>query len=67
MLWQKDFTTTLKSMGFQDVLHKPCCMIKDGILLFFYVDYIIVAYCKKNLAALTEAFNMLKIHNHWRR
>jgi hypothetical protein len=35
-------------------------MIKDGILLFFYVDDIIVAYHKKNLAAATEAVNMLK-------
>jgi hypothetical protein len=60
MLWQKDFTTTLKSMGFQDVLHEPCCMIKDGIILFFYVDDIIVAYHKKKLAAATEAINMLK-------
>ena len=47
-------------MGFQEVLHKPCCMIKDRILLFFYVDDIIVAYYKKNLAAATKAINMLK-------
>jgi hypothetical protein len=60
MLWQKEFTTTLKSMGFQDVLHKPCCIIKDGILLFFYVDNIIVAYHKNKLNAATEAVNMLK-------
>jgi hypothetical protein len=60
MLWQKEFTTTLKSMGFQDVLHEPCCMIKDGILLFFYVDDIIVAYHKNKLDDATKAVNILK-------
>jgi hypothetical protein len=35
-------------------------MVKDGILLFFYVDNIILAYHKKNLAAATEVVNMLK-------
>jgi hypothetical protein len=60
MLWQKHFTTTLKSIGFQEMLHELCCIIKDGILLLFYVDNIIVAYHKKNLAAATEAVNMLK-------
>jgi hypothetical protein len=60
MLWQKHFTTTLKSMGFQEVLHELCCMIKDRILLFFYVDDIIVAYYKNKLDAATGAVNMLK-------
>jgi hypothetical protein len=35
-------------------------MIKDRIILFFYVDDIIVAYYKKNFAAATKAVNMLK-------
>jgi hypothetical protein len=42
------------------VLHKLCCIIKDRIILFFYVDNIIVAYYKKNLAAATKAVDMLK-------
>jgi hypothetical protein len=42
------------------VLHKLYCIIKDRILLLFYVDDIIVAYYKKNLAAATKAVNMLK-------
>jgi hypothetical protein len=60
MLWQKKFTTTLKSIGFQDVLHELCCIIKDRILLFFYVDDIIVVYYKNKLNAATKAVNMLK-------
>ena len=43
-LWQKEFTTTLKALGFQVVPHKLYCMIKDSIIIFFYVDDIILAY-----------------------
>jgi hypothetical protein len=42
------------------VLHELYCIIKDGILLFFYVDDIIVAYYKNKLNAATRAVNMLK-------
>jgi hypothetical protein len=44
LLWQKEFTSTLKTLGFQSVLHEPCCMTQDGIIIFFYVDDIILAY-----------------------
>ena len=47
LLWQKEFTSTLKALGFQTVPHEPCCLIKDGIFVFFYVDDIILAYDKK--------------------
>jgi hypothetical protein len=43
LLWQQELTQTLHSLGFKEVPHKPCCMMKDGILLFYYVDDIIVA------------------------
>ena len=46
-LWQKDFTATLTKLGFQVVPHEPCCMIKDSIIIFFYVDDIILAYNKE--------------------
>jgi hypothetical protein len=44
LLWQKKFTATLSAQGFTVVPHEPCCMIKDGIFVFFYVDDIIFAY-----------------------
>lgn len=44
LLWQKEFTTTLSRLGFKIVPHEPCCMMKDGVIVFFYVDDIIVAY-----------------------
>jgi hypothetical protein len=46
LLWQKHFTTTLISLGLKPIPHEPCCYSKDGILLFFYVDDIVLAYQK---------------------
>jgi hypothetical protein len=45
-LWQKEFTSILKKLGFEDVPREPCCMIKQGVIIFFYVDDVIVAYPK---------------------
>jgi hypothetical protein len=59
-LWQKEFTTTLESLGFTTVPHEPCCVIKDGVMIFFYVDDIIVAYHKDKEAAATKAVNLLQ-------
>jgi hypothetical protein len=47
LLWQKHFTSTLKAFGFRSVPHEPCCMIKEGVFIFFYVDDIILAYDKQ--------------------
>lgn len=48
LLWQKAFTESLKDLGFEAVPHEPCCMMKDGILIFFRVDDIVLVYEKKN-------------------
>jgi hypothetical protein len=47
LLWQKKFTTTLKALGFQTVPHEPCCLLQDGIIVFFYVDDIVLTYHKQ--------------------
>ena len=47
LLWQNHFTTTLKSLGFKPIPHEPCYYTKDGVLLFFYVDDVVIAF-KKN-------------------
>ena len=46
LLWQKELTRTLTELGFQIIPHEPCCFIKGGIILFFYVDDIVIAYRK---------------------
>ena len=47
LLWQRDFTNTLKKIGFQPVPHEPCCLTYHGILIFFYVDDIVVAFSRQ--------------------
>jgi len=50
LLWQKELTSTLLALGFQTILHEPYILIKGGILIFFYVDDIILAYRKEDIA-----------------
>jgi len=59
-LWQKEFTTTLKALGFISVPHEPCCMIKDSTIIFFYVDDIIFAYAKHKTKEAQQAVELLK-------
>jgi hypothetical protein len=60
LLWQKHFTTTLKALGFDSVPHEPCCLIKDGIFIFFYVDDIILAYDKDKEQEAQQAMERLR-------
>jgi hypothetical protein len=60
LLWQKAFTKSLKDLGFEAVPHEPCCMTKDGILIFFYVDDIVIAYDRKNERAAQEIMKRLQ-------
>jgi hypothetical protein len=60
LLWQKEFTSTLKTLGFQSVLHEPCCMIRDGIIIFFYVDDIILAYAQSKEEEAQQAIKQLQ-------
>jgi len=48
LLWQKELTSTLLALKFQTISHKPYILIKSGILIFFYVNDIVLAYRKKN-------------------
>ena len=57
LLWQKEFTSTLAIQGFQTVPHEPCCLIKKGVIIFFYVDDIIIAYSQ---ASKSEADQTVK-------
>lgn len=54
LLWQKELTTALLALGFQPVPHEPCILLRDGILVFFYVDDIVFAY-KKEYTAIAQS------------
>jgi hypothetical protein len=60
LLWQKEFTATLTRLGFKPVPHEPCCMIRDGIIIFFYVDDIIFAYDRQKNTQYQEIIKSLQ-------
>jgi hypothetical protein len=60
LLWQRHFTKTLTRLGFTPVPHEPCCFVKDGVLIFFYVDDIVVAYRKRAQEVVDAALGELK-------
>ena len=62
VLWQRLFTTTLLEIGFKPVPHEPCCLTYDGILIFFYVDDIVLAYRKSQELKAQDLVNQLKRH-----
>ena len=46
LLWQKELARTIRQLGFEPVPHEPCCFMKNGIIMFFYVDDIVFSYKK---------------------
>ena len=60
ILWQRELSSTLRSLGFQPIPHEPCCFAKNGILVFFYVDDIVLAYRKAQESLANELISALK-------
>ncbi|KAK1912695.1 hypothetical protein P3342_004631 [Pyrenophora teres f. teres] len=67
LLWQKDITEYLTSMGFLTVPHEPCCMIRDGVFIFFYVDDIILGNHPDKREAADKAVEELRKKYTYRR
>jgi len=55
LLWYQDLTKTLKELGLQEVKDVPCLWKSDKLIVFFYVDEIIVLIKPGQLPAL-ESF-----------
>ena len=61
ILWQRHFTGILINIGLRPILHESCCLISgDGILIFFYIDNIILAYRKSQESKAKEILTKLK-------
>ena len=60
LLWQKEFSSTLRSLGFTPVPHEPCCFMKGGVIIFFYVDDIVVAFRKGQAAIAPDLIQSLQ-------
>ena len=54
LLWYKDFTATLESLGLWPVLDVPCLWMNDRIFVFFYVDDIMTLAKPGHASALED-------------
>jgi hypothetical protein len=60
LLWQQHLTQTLRDLGFKTIPEEPCVMLKDGVIVFFFVDDIIWAYRKERVAEARKAMASLQ-------
>lgn len=54
LLWQKLFNKALREAGCEPVNHEPCCWIRNGVIIFFYVDDIVVAFREEKRAEAAD-------------
>jgi hypothetical protein len=59
LLWQKKLITILIALRFEPILHEPCYLTKNSILVFFYVDDIVFAYWKDYKKEATKLIQKL--------
>src|SRR6266536_5785539 len=50
LLWQRELTSTFRDLEFKEISQKSCIMINEEMIVFFYVDNIVIYYRKKNKA-----------------
>jgi hypothetical protein len=60
ILWQQKLKLALQGQGFTEIPHEPCCMARNGILIFFYVDDIVFAHRRKDQSLVQRIVNGLK-------
>lgn len=60
LLWQRDLTSILLDIGYKPVPHEPCAFLRNGIIVFFYVDDIVIAYRKEKQSEARETIRQLK-------
>lgn len=65
LLWYTDFTIALEELGLRAVSGVNCLFVNDFLILFFYVDDIVILYSKQNKqrflkfeASLLQRFEM---------
>ncbi|KAJ6114763.1 hypothetical protein N7486_000541 [Penicillium sp. IBT 16267x] len=62
-LWQQDATRVLRDLGLEQVAEDPCVFVGEGIIVFFYVDDILIAshHMAKERARQLEQ----ELEKHW--
>ena len=62
-LWQKDAAAVLKKLGLEQVAEDPCVFVTQDIIVFFYVDDILIA-SHKSAAERAQALER-ELERHW--
>jgi hypothetical protein len=44
LLWQRTISRALGNLDFKAVPHEPCAFTRNGVIIFFYVDDIVIAF-----------------------
>ena len=63
LLWYKELTKTLSELGLHEVKDAPCLWKNDKLLVFFYVDDIVVLCLPAHTAALDD-FERRLLHKY---
>jgi hypothetical protein len=64
LLWYNDLAKAFKSLGLRLIPKTPCLFCNDEIIVFFYVDDIVVLYLPSHRAAYTDfRTKLLKVYN----
>jgi hypothetical protein len=62
-LWQQDAAAVLRSLGLRQIPEDPCVFVGDGIIVFFYVDDILIA-CHVSARARAQQLER-DLEKHW--
>lgn len=62
-LWQQEATRVLEELGFQAVPEDLCLFTRSGIIVFFYVDDIVIVYHRSKSSEASQLRTQLQ--KHW--
>jgi hypothetical protein len=62
-LWQQEAASVLRKLGLQQVPEDPCVFVGTGIIVFFYVDDILIA-CHRTARARAKQLEK-SLEEHW--
>jgi hypothetical protein len=60
LLWQKELTAAFESLGFQQVPQEPCLIIRDDIIIFYFVDDVGMMFPRQRRGMIDEILSQLR-------
>jgi len=59
LLWQQELCKVLKELGLSEILQEPCLFQNHYVILFYYVDDIVLLYREEHAAKVEELIKKL--------